>query len=71
MNPSATAAAPPVVNRFFDYSLLGMLAAGFFAVAGSGYLDWPTALLTLLGLCIRLLVVAGVILFEAKRQIMP
>ncbi len=41
-----------------------MLAAGFFAVAGSGYLDWPTAVLTLLGLGIRLLVVAGAIVFE-------
>ena len=63
MNPSA-AGAPRVVNRFFEYSLLGMLAAGFFAVVGSGYLDWPTAVLTLAGLAVRLLAVAGVIVFE-------
>ena len=64
MNPSAASAVPRVVNRFFEYSLLGMLAAGFFAVLGSGYLDWPTAVLTLLGLSVRLLVVAGAIVFE-------
>ena len=57
---SATAPAPKVVDRFFEFSLLGMLAAGYFAVVGSGYLDWPTATLTLLGLCLRALMVAGV-----------
>ena len=43
MNPSGVTAAPHVVNRFFEFSLLGMLAAGYFAVLGSGALDWPTA----------------------------
>ena len=52
---------PRVVDRFFEFSLLGMLAAGYFAVVGSGYLDWPTATLTLLGLCLRGLMVAGVV----------
>ncbi|HEV8144955.1 MAG TPA: DUF3488 and transglutaminase-like domain-containing protein [Bryobacteraceae bacterium] len=51
---------PRVVERFFEFSLLGMLAAGFFAVAGSGYLDWPTAALTLAGFCLRGLMAAGV-----------
>ncbi len=75
MNPSATissrgaGAAPRVVNRFFEFSLLGMLAAGYFAVLGSGYLDWPTAVLTLLGLCVRVLVVAGVIAFEPPPRV--
>ena len=49
----------PVAGRFFEFSLLGMLAAGYFAVVGSGYLDWPTAALTLLGLCLRGLMVAA------------
>jgi transglutaminase-like putative cysteine protease len=52
---------PRVVDRFFEFSLLGMLAAGYFAVVGSGYLDWPTATLTLAGLCLRALMVAGVV----------
>ena len=61
-------AAPRVVDRFFEFSLLGMLAAGYFAVVGSGYLDWPTATLTLLGLCLRGLMVAGVIEFQFSNR---
>ena len=30
------------VDKFFELSLLGLLASGFLAVAGSGYLDLPT-----------------------------
>src|SRR5215467_5376062 len=52
---------PRVIDRFFEFSLLGMLTAGYFAVVGSGYLDWPTATLTLMGLCLRGLMVGGVV----------
>ena len=38
-----TAAA---VEKFFQISLLGLIVSGFLAVAGSGYLDTPTMLLT-------------------------
>lgn len=55
---------PRVVERFFEFSLLGMLAAGYFAVVGSGYVDWPTATLTLAGLCLRALMVAGAVELE-------
>ncbi len=68
MNPSVTA-APRIVNRFFEFSLLGMLAAGYFAVLGSGFLDWPTAALTLLGLCARALAVAGVVKIEPPARV--
>lgn len=68
MNPS-TAAVPGVVHRFFEYSLLGMLAAGYFAVLGSGFLDWPTALAGFAGLITRLLLVAGVIEFTIPPRI--
>ena len=45
---SPTVWAPQqVVERFFQFSLLGMLASGYFAVLGSGYLDWPTSIRTL------------------------
>ncbi len=64
MASDASRASPRVVERFFEFSLLGMLAAGYFAVVGSGYLDWPTATLTLVGLCLRALMVAGVVEFE-------
>ena len=69
MNPGAAVAAPRAVNRFFEYSLLGMLTAGYCAVVGSGYLDWPTAVLALLGLCARALAVAGVIELEPPPRV--
>ena len=69
MNPSGVTAAPRIVNRFFEFSLLGMLAAGYCAVLGSGSLDWPTAALTLLGLCARALVVAGVVKIEPPPRV--
>src|SRR6476469_5646531 len=52
-------AAPKSVERFFEFSLLGMLLSGFLAVAGSGRLDLPTTLLTAAGLLLRGLFVAG------------
>lgn len=62
MGPVArTAAVPKTIDRFFEFSLLGMLAAGYFAVAGSGYLDWPTATLTLIALCLRGLMAGGIV----------
>ena len=46
------------VDQFFELSLLGLLASGFLAVAGSGYLDAPTLVLTSASLIIRALMVA-------------
>ena len=66
---SSPAASPGVVERFFEFSLLGMLAAGYFAVVGSGYLDAPTAVLTLTGLCLRALMAAGVVQFEFSNRL--
>jgi transglutaminase-like putative cysteine protease len=54
---------PRVVDRVFEFSLLGMLAAGYFAVAGSGYLDWPISALALAALGFRALTCAGLIDF--------
>ena len=60
-----TARAPQqVVERFFQVSLLGMLASGYCAVLGSGYLDWPTAVLALAALCVRALMIAGIVKLE-------
>ncbi len=56
-----SAAPPKIVERFFEFSLLGMLASGYFAVASSGYLDLPVAVLTLGALCLRTLMAAGVL----------
>lgn len=49
------------VDRFFEFSLLGMLASGYLAVAGSGYLDLPTLAMTGAGLVLRALLIAGVL----------
>src|SRR5579871_4403692 len=55
---------PTPVDRFFEFSLLGLLASGFLAVAGSGYLDSPTVAITAAALLVRMLVAAGWIVFE-------
>jgi protein-glutamine gamma-glutamyltransferase len=60
---SASAAASPV-DRFFELSLLGLLASGFLAVASSGYLDTPTIILTTAALLMRVLMVAGLVHFD-------
>ena len=49
----------PSVERFFQFSLLGLVASGYLAVAGSGYLDTPTIALTAAGLVFRGLVIRG------------
>ena len=48
-----------LVERFFQFALLGLVASGFLAVAGSGYLDLPTIALTAAGLALRGLTIAG------------
>ncbi len=47
------------VERFFQLALLGLVTAGFLAVAGSGFLDTPTVILVALGLALRGAAVAG------------
>src|SRR5271169_889380 len=61
---AAATPAPTSVDRFFELSLLGLLASGFLAVAGSGYLDAPTVVITAAALLTRTLMVAGLIGFE-------
>lgn len=52
------------VERFFQLSLLGLLASGYLAVAGSGYLDAPTIALTGAALALRFLLVTGFFAFD-------
>src|SRR5580692_1753953 len=49
------------VERFFQFALLGLVASGYLAVAGSGYLDTPTVLLTGSGLVLRGLLIGGLV----------
>src|SRR5579864_4905521 len=57
------ASAGPVspADRFFEFSLLGLLASGYLAVAGSGYLDAPTVLITAAALLARAFIAAGLL----------
>ena len=52
------------VEQFFQFSLLGLLASGYLAVLGSGYLDLPTAIFAGAGLLARALLVTGVIRWQ-------
>ena len=60
MTSVAAAPASPA-DKFFEFSLLGLLASGFLAVVGSGYLDAPTMLITAAALVVRALSTAGVL----------
>lgn len=52
------------VERFFQFSLLGLITSAYFALASSGYLDRPTLILTFLGLLVRAAMVAGLLRVE-------
>src|ERR1700677_3773855 len=47
------------VERFFQFSLLGMLASGFLALGGSGHLDWATQVALVAALIARAAKVSG------------
>jgi transglutaminase-like putative cysteine protease len=59
--PSARTQPIESVERFFQFSLLGLIMSAYFALAGSGYLDRPTLILTFIGLVIRAAMVAGLL----------
>ncbi|SPE37760.1 Transglutaminase domain protein [Candidatus Sulfopaludibacter sp. SbA6] len=56
------------VERFFEFSLLGLVASGYLAVAGSGYLDTPTIMLTAAGLLLRGLLIYGFVRLEISER---
>ena len=56
------------VERFFQFSLLGLVTSGYLAVAGSGYLDGPTVVLTTAGLLVRALWICGILRFEISER---
>jgi transglutaminase-like putative cysteine protease len=56
-------------ERFFQFSLWGLVASGYLAVAGSGYLDLPTVVLTALGLLLRALLIFGLIRLELSERL--
>src|SRR4249920_197652 len=56
------------VERFFQFSLLGLVASGYLAVAGSGYLDAATIILTAAGLILRGLMICGLARIEITER---
>ena len=56
----------PSVERFFQFSLLGLVASGYLAVAGSGYLDTPTIALTAAGLLLRGLLIGELVRLDVS-----
>jgi transglutaminase-like putative cysteine protease len=52
------------VERFFQLAVLCLVSSGYLAVAGSGYIDLPTVVLTGLGLVLRALLVTGLVKLE-------
>ncbi|MDQ2947194.1 MAG: hypothetical protein M3Y27_14895, partial [Acidobacteriota bacterium] len=66
---SATTGVRTPVDRFFEFSLLGLLTSGYLAVVGSGYLDAPTAILTAAALLVRGLLVSGLIQYRIPARL--
>ena len=64
----AEANAAISVERFFQFSLLGLVTSGYLAVAGSGYLDAPTVALTTAGLLLRGLLICGAWRFDLSER---
>ncbi len=60
---SIAGAASPV-DRFFQFAVLGLVASGYLAVAGSGYLDAPTAITMAAALFVRALYSCGILHYE-------
>ena len=65
--PTAPAAQP--VERFFEFSLLGLLTSGYFAVVGSGFIDFATTLATASALVLRAFIVAGFVRLDLSNRL--
>lgn len=57
------------VERFFQISLLGLIASAWFALASSGYLDRPTLAFTFAGLLLRASQAFGFLRFRIPPQV--
>jgi len=65
-SPANPAAA---VERFFQFALWGLVVSGYLAVAGSGYLDSPTMIVTGGGLLLRALLISGLVRFNISPKV--
>ena len=69
MESRVISTVPKAIGRTFECALLGMLAAGYFAVLGSRLLDWPATLFGAAGLILRALMTAGFVRFEMPSRV--
>ena len=60
--------APSTVERFFQFSLLGMLASGFLALSGSGHLDGATQIALIAAFIARAAKISGWLPFHVNKQ---
>jgi hypothetical protein len=65
----AGATAASAVDRFFQFTILGLVCSGFLAVAGSGFLDVPTIAAVGAGLLLRSLLIARVLRLDLTARI--
>ena len=63
------AGAAIFVERFFQFSVLGLVSSGYLAVASSGYLDTPTLVLAAAGLLFRALVLCGLVRISVPERV--
>lgn len=68
MRPDVSVRNPLPVERFFQFSLLGLVASGYLAVAGSAYLDVPTMVLTGGGILLRASLVSGLVRWNLSER---
>ena len=67
--PRQDAGAAAGVERFFQFSLLGLVSSGYLAVAASGFLDAPTIVLTTAGLILRAILIGGLVRLSLSDRI--
>ena len=70
-SPAGVAVPAPArsIDRFFEICLLGMLASGYFAVLGSGFLDLPVAVLVACALLVRVLFLTGIVRLDVPPKL--
>ncbi len=67
--PAARKSAAPAVERFFQFSLLGLVACAFCALADTGRLDLPSLAFLLAGVFWRGLMAAGLVKINIPQRI--
>jgi transglutaminase-like putative cysteine protease len=67
--PRQDALAAVSVERFFQFSLLGLVASGYLAVAASGFLDAPTIALTTAGLLLRAILICELLKLDLSDRL--